>query len=307
MSSRASRRLAASAVGIALALGSGFYFFQRPPDDADRSSSAGIDLVGMESRAEGDEEERLVNDVDDKRERFIPIPRRYQFAGIERVRAADSTDELLGHYSTDEQTRVQAYYSGFGEGTFNLTDQAIKSIFSFWTKDQLEWLVSRGFPTPDEVLAADSMSDEDLAALAESGNLKAMAFHLDRLAKAQRSRMEENSGALPDLSFAPAVQERAQLEERLLGSGSPFGAYALARDALAEGDRGAAMAAYTFADRLGDVRARNFASQLESAGPVRAREALNEFIRIQTRAHRQNPQLTDPRYLATQSEFPMWR
>src|SRR5690606_27513218 len=154
--------------------------------------------------------------------------------GLSSIFPAENSEQLLLRYTPEQQIRILAFYREFGEGSFNLSEYAVKDIFSFRTVEQLRWLLSQGYPTPDDVLAAEVMTDAELEDLASAGNFKAAAFYLDRKAAAT-DPASLGSASLSDL---PEIQFREKLENQLLATGSPFAAYVIARRAASENQDG---------------------------------------------------------------------
>jgi hypothetical protein len=230
----------------------------------------------------------------------VPVPVNYQFPGVTSVVVANTTEELLSRYTPEQQAQIRGFYAEFGRGGFNLTEYAVKDVFSFRTAEQLRWLITHGYPSPDDVLVASAMTDDELADLADNGNFKATAFYLGRLSTTA-------SAAPPtELPRVWDAKKRAEFEDRVLATGSAFGAYVMAKTAIAEKKQGMALAAYLYADRLGDGRGRDFAHHFGGTQNVDAREAVISYMALQARAGMYNPQLNDPRYLARTPTFPKW-
>jgi hypothetical protein len=235
----------------------------------------------------------------------LEIPERFQFAGIVSVAMAGSDAELLSVYTPEQQAHIRSHLAAYGSGTFGVSRYAIDSILSFRTREQLQWLVSNGFPMPDDILAAEAMSDEELADLASTGNFKATAFHLDRISQRHMKAVAEASVTGTTVDDAAMLRDAQALEDRLLSEGSAFGAYSIARSGIARGNVGEALAAYSYAKALGDVRATDFARQLEgSSSGESALTALIAYDTLLMRGAQSNPLLGDRAALARRAKFP---
>ncbi|MCX7564561.1 hypothetical protein OS176_13620 [Xanthomonadaceae bacterium XH05] len=201
----------------------------------------------------------------------IKIPGRYQFSDITHIIVADNDNDLISRYSTEQQSILRAFYRSLGEGPWGsegVGKYNFNDIFSFHSSEQLAWLVSRGFPLPDEILAAEAMSDHDLRSLADRGNLKAGAFLLHRHAEAEAARRDLR--ITPNAADAPHIRtavEISSIEGRLLADASPYAAYTSALLANAQGRADRALAAYQLAALLGDTRANDFMASYLARNP----------------------------------------
>jgi len=100
----------------------------------------------------------------------LALPHDYAlFPGLS-VPAASSWEELLAGLSPEERELAQAFADLYPEA------------YQFRTREQLEWMVDRGYPMPEEIIAARQMPLDDLLDKAINGNnLKAAMLARDRL------------------------------------------------------------------------------------------------------------------------------
>lgn len=198
----------------------------------------------------------------------IPIPHRYRFADVAAIEAVEDEQDLYARYTPDEQERLRGFYRSYGSGPSGAARKYFfTDIFSFHSRAQLEWLVASGFPTPDEVLAAEPMSNEELRDMADSGNYKAAAFLLHREAPAEGRLLKENPGSAdnPNTEAFRLAVKNDELERQLLAEPSAFSAYAIAASAAANEESYKVLAAYELANLLGDQRATRFSAHYESS------------------------------------------
>lgn len=124
---------------------------------------------------------------------------------------AGNFEELLARYSPAQQKVLKASYGSYDA-----------EMMKFSTPEQLAWLKRRGFPMPEDVLAAKFLSDEQLKARADAGDAKAAAFLAERW-------MHRTTGNREAFVSGPASLELALLQPEVVASGSPFGGYFYAR------------------------------------------------------------------------------
>ena len=227
----------------------------------------------------------------------LAVPARYRFAGVGSVAAATDETDLLARYTLAQRRLIKRFYAAYGAGREGGGPYAFSNVFSFHTHDQLGWLASQGFPTPDDVLAAAMMSDEELKALSDEGNFKAGVFYLGRqLAQPPKVGDAVNRPALAD------EVDKLKLAGELLSEGSAFGPYAYAQYALASGQRGMALASLGYAKQLGDMRD-DFALAFAEANPdIPPLEVLTGYQLVQSTSMK-NPRLRDLSALARRPRF----
>ena len=126
--------------------------------------------------------------------------------------------------------------------------------YLFTSAEQLRWMVERGFPMPEEILAAQDLSLDTLLEMESAGNFKAGMLALDRW-------MDElELHPLSNMEPEDAITEGAgliQLEQRMRETCSPFGYHLAARASsfIFDYDPGhVALAHLAVAVSLGDYR-----------------------------------------------------
>lgn len=182
----------------------------------------------------------------------VELPPGLQFNPSVRVAVADTWNQRLDAMPAAERAMLQdidARY--FGALRFNSTAEQAD-------------LAKKGFPMPEEWVAASRLSNEELKALANSGNVKAQMLYADRLGTEIASL--QNPANDPDLSSDQRQRELMRVVSEALGGGakmmratdSPFAAYVYGRSlsGATAGGRPEAMAGAFFAARdRGDARA----------------------------------------------------
>ncbi len=151
---------------------------------------------------------------------------------------ADNTSEALSHYTAQQQRQVLEFYGRFGD-----------SVFRFVRREQLDWMIDRHYPMPDDILEAAILDDQQLKGRSDAGDIVAASLYYDRL-------LADIAEAAKQGDPSHRAQERLELERRLLASGSPFAGYLLAHGARVTGAGLASeLAAYAWAGHSGDWRA----------------------------------------------------
>jgi hypothetical protein len=232
-----------------------------------------------------------------------PVPFQWRFPGVDSVASAESFDELIDRYSGEERDLLLNYYGA-------LDDAA--TVFS--SREELVWLVANGFPMPEDVIAAASMSEEALRDLAAAGNAKATFFLIERIADqlgeelaAGRTVREWQPHADGTPAHLDKLDDLLELSDRAAASGSAFAGYLLERVASVRGarwdDGDFRFAALNWARTMGDGRAgwslMEGGAQGEFGGASPG-GSLGEYLRIQSAALRRNPAVLDLR-----PRFPM--
>lgn len=134
----------------------------------------------------------------------IQVPFNFVFAGGSSVPAARSWSELVALYPQDQRDSILAFSSGLAA-----------SAYSFSTREELDWMVQRGFPMPADIVAANSMTNEELLGLALAGNTKAAFFHLNRIYSSD-----------PNVNPARLIEEdKWRVKAAALSGESPFIGY----------------------------------------------------------------------------------
>lgn len=99
----------------------------------------------------------------------IQVPPGVQFGGVATLAEAKSFKHQVDALPKDEQRFLWATYMRYG------------TVFWYGSPEGQRELAELGMPMPDDWLAARRMGDEELEALADSGNYKAQIFVADRL------------------------------------------------------------------------------------------------------------------------------
>lgn len=180
-----------------------------------------------------------------------PVPLRYQFAGVERVQTGMDFENWMAQYSAVDQEIIRA----FSEKYFG--------IYENRTSESIAWMAANGYLMPEDIIAAQAFSTEQLQQLANNGNDKAAFLLKDRYLNRLAEEMDAS-----DLTFEDAAKrmELMGIEGGYLSgiyqSASPYKAYLTARIATIEAtDPGSPqqsasiLAALTWARNLGDLGA----------------------------------------------------
>lgn len=207
-------------------------------------------------------------------DRTALVPMRYRMPGVERVRTASSFQDWLGQFPADVQEKMKA----FSKRNFG--------VYSIDSPQQIAWMAAHGYPLPEDLVAADKLSNADLRELANQGNDKAgfllrernidvlKAKFADYAAKGlSRQRFWETD---PD---GPSMEQEDKNDRALMmKSWSPFKGYLQAQDSLLQqGDVSSSphdaeakiMAGLALAGYLGDTRADQFALAYVGDDPIR--------------------------------------
>lgn len=212
-----------------------------------------------------------------------------------QTKGARTSEELLAKFPAAQRSAIERFYAAYGQGPFGVSQYNFRSAIDFKNEKQYEWLRASGFPTPDEVVAAATMSDADLRRLADDGNLKASIFLLRRLSEVSASGQTLTS-------------DQSELAHRLttavIASGLPFAGYVVADRGRREGRPEDVIAGYSYAAYLGDSRALDFMRSFEASGvPVSAMDSLTSY-RLLISTSMRNPALADLRAVASKPAFP---
>jgi hypothetical protein len=103
----------------------------------------------------------------------------------------------------------------------------------FYSDEQRLWMRQRGYPTPDEILAAANFTTDELRQLSATGNGPVTAMLLDRLitsaAGLGKQLLSEGTDPFMDSDFVPLLRDIMHYLPKLYGSGTPFAGYVDAR------------------------------------------------------------------------------
>ena len=125
---------------------------------------------------------------------------------------ANNFNVLIAQYPPAKQAQIKAWYQTHAVTATTFTSNA-----------QWQWMRRHNYPTPDEILSASLMSDQQLRDLALRGDVKADFLYLARLVD-ETTRV----GGLPALPGRQQRRLKAELSasmDRALASGSAFAGY----------------------------------------------------------------------------------
>lgn len=205
------------------------------PSPARPAASMPADVVGESGVAASREQQDRRSRSSAEITATLPIPSGFQFAGIRETPAADSFDELLAQYSLEQRERIETFVGDY--------DQA---AYAFSSAEELAWMAQRGFPMPDDILAAAEMSIDELKAQAEAGNVKAAFFYLSR-----------ETEDLPVNNYTNEPEARRAIHDNAILGDSPFYGYIEARRLSEQypGHPSAFAPGLAWAAMIGDARA----------------------------------------------------
>jgi|GEM_PF-1682644 hypothetical protein len=210
----------------------------------------------------------------------VPVPARFQLPGVARVRAGSATSfqQWLALFpDTDQQAIADFHRRHFG-------------VYAINSPQQIAWMAQNGYPMPEDVIAAQALSEDDLRALARQGNDKAAFLLRERDIAVLKNAYEAytSAGKGTDTFWredprAPQMQQDLDLHSRVMHeSNSPFKGYLQAQDALLEAAQPSAYPDQTAMDvaatvigglwwaySLGDFRATQFIQSYVGSDPMR--------------------------------------
>ncbi len=182
--------------------------------------------------------------------KHIPLSESYSLPGLSSVERSSSWDRRLEKFSADDREYL------------NAVNQSYFGSLAFYSDGEQESLVAKGFPMPEEWIAASTMSDSELLRLSQEGNLKAQIFYIDRVMSEFAPKLK--SGGL-DSHSKKGVDDILKLNAakmmalgRVAETRSPFSAYqaGLFLQQTSHGqDPSMAAGAFQLARELGDERA----------------------------------------------------
>lgn len=228
----------------------------------------------------------------------IRPPISYRFNDSGPLNPADDYQELLARYDHDERMLIESFYAEYGGSATALGAPRFQHAFDFHNREQLAWLVANGYPTPDEILAADRMTDVELSNAAKSGSFKANVFYLARL---QSQSIEPGDKQMTDVLRAGSNEMGVAMQ--VFRSGSPFGAIAYSRWADSDRHPELAAASLSFARKLGDTR-REFLDGYMTSHPNIDPATLASAYELILALTRRSPSLRDMDAIARRPRFP---
>ena len=207
-------------------------------------------------------------------DRTALVPLRYRMPGVERVRTASNLQDWLAQFPADVQEKMTA----FSKRNFG--------VYSIDSPQQIAWMAAHGYPLPEDLAAAEKLSNADLRELANQGNDKAGFLLRERNIDTLKAKFAEYAEkGLSRQRFwetdpnSPSMEQEDKNDRALMmKSWSPFKGYLQAQDSLLQqGDvngsphdaEAKVMAGLALAGYLGDARADQFALAYVGNDPVR--------------------------------------
>ncbi|MEO9079058.1 MAG: hypothetical protein ABI268_07060 [Rhodanobacter sp.] len=196
------------------------------------------------------------------------VPVRFQLAGVGRVRTAPSFQEWLAQFPLYQQAQISAF------------NDAHFGVYRVNSREQVAWMAANGYPMPEDVVAAERISDMTLLKLADQGNDKAAFLLAERQNKKLVTFL---AGGGERRAYYDGMEGRSRLDEqttidRLLEqSNSPYKGYNQASEAISGlyADQGRdvidvrVIAGLVWAEQLGDTRAGQFMTEFVGGDPQR--------------------------------------
>ena len=102
---------------------------------------------------------------------WIAVPAQWRLPNPGKVEAATSWENRISKLPQDDQAWLRKL------------NERYDGALGFLTREEQQWMISQGFPMPEEWLAARAMPDSEIQRLAQSGNAKAQLFYMDRLSE----------------------------------------------------------------------------------------------------------------------------
>lgn len=182
------------------------------------------------------------------------VPAQLQIAHVSRVRTARSYQEWLVQFPPDERAKIEA---------FNKTHFGIYRVNS---REQVAWMAANAYPMPEDIVAAEQLSDRELLKLAKQGNDKA-TFLLKQRQDQYLADFLAKGGEKKDFYGGAEGSNRIDQEmaiDRLIKlSNSPYKGYLQAQEAISginphqtQSDIDVqVIAGLLWAENLGDFRA----------------------------------------------------
>ncbi len=196
--------------------------------------------------------------------------------------AVDTSVDLWSVYPERDQERI----TSFNELYFN--------ALQFYNREQYDWMVQRGYPTPEDILMADTMSLAELQRMADSGSIVAMNLVVDRTLNEMISLRHEQVAQGLDPYESEVFFKYATLVTKYTDMaaehGSPFTGYLKARESFELGtinnpSPGAfqeavelSLLGFAFAASMGDTYAASRARTLAAHASVDI-QVFNHYMR----------------------------
>lgn len=197
------------------------------------------------------------------------VPMRLQLANVSRVRTARSFQEWLARFPTDQQAKITAF------------NKAHFGVYRVNSREQVAWMAANGYLMPEDIVAAERLSDRDLLKLAEQGNDKA-AFVLAERQNKELVAFLAGGGDKQTYYYGTGSGNRAAegmtIERLIKQSNSPYKGYLQANEAVSGLYAGQGqgvidvrvIAGLEWAMHLGDLRAGQFMTDYVGGDPQRS-------------------------------------
>ena len=218
---------------------------------------------------------------------MVAVPIRFQLANVGRVRTAPSFQEWLAQFPLDQQAKISA----FNEAHFG--------VYRVNSREQVAWMAANGYPMPEDLVAAERLSDRDLLKLANQGNDKAAFLLAERQNKDLVAFLAEGgnrSTYYDGMEGRSRIGEQMTIDRLVKQSNSPYKGYLQASEGASglHADEGQevtdvyVIAGLIWAEQLGDSRAGQFLRDYASGDPQRmvilgtaAAVSLNNSVNMQ--------------------------
>jgi hypothetical protein len=200
---------------------------------------------------------------------WVSIPPRFQLPRVTRTKSGVNSREWLGQYPLDQQEKFRAF------------SKAHFGVYSINSPKQVAWMADNGYPMPEDILAAASMTDAQLRELAAQGNDKAGFLLRERTVAVTKEKLEEyralGKTESEFWSSEPIARQlsadEAATTQLLQQSHSPFKGYVQANDSLLKSSPqeqdATVIAGLEWANSLGDFRAAQFLEAFVGNDPIR--------------------------------------
>lgn len=191
------------------------------------------------------------------------VPKAEKIHSVDVEGSAPNIDSLVSGIPEADRVLARRLLSRYAEA------------YQYWSREQLEWMRNNGYPMPEDWVAAEKMTIEQLIALGRAGDAKAAMLAADRLLRQAVDNFEAGRG--PALNDSPERAAMIDLEGRgsYQGNCSPFYLYIDARyyEELSSVSPGSfsdsavrqALVRYAVLSALGDRRAMAYVSTLSRA------------------------------------------
>lgn len=206
-----------------------------------------------------------------------PMPKRSE-AVTTTPGAAPMAEKNHSVEDEEKAPNIDSLVSGIPEADRVLAKRLLSryaEAYQYSSMEQLEWMKNNGYPMPEDWVAAEKMTIEQLIALGKAGDAKAAMLAADRLLRQAVDNYEAGRG--PALNDSPERAAMIDLEGRgsYQGNCSPFYLYIDARyyEELSSVSPGSfsdsavrqALVRYAVLSALGDRRAMVYVSNLSRA------------------------------------------